>query len=109
MTASARDADLRVRVRVRERWLRWGRAMPQGSLPPCGGGTRRGVQNALRLFLSSVQQTPPAAVASRSVLRRYPSPCPPPQGGREPWGAHLRNSRNALADGAVKAVRQSND
>jgi hypothetical protein len=25
------------------------------------------------------------------------------------WGAHLRNSRNALADGAVKAVRQSND
>src|SRR5207245_1987252 len=30
--------------------LRLGRAVPQRSLPPCGGGTGRGVQQARRLF-----------------------------------------------------------
>src|SRR5215467_13207922 len=30
--------------------LRLGGAVPHGSLPPCGGGTGRGVQHALPLF-----------------------------------------------------------
>src|SRR4051794_20581145 len=36
---------------------------------------------------------------SHSVRRNHPSPCPSPARGREPCGAHLRNSRKVSADG----------
>jgi len=42
-----------------------GRAVPHGSLPPCGGGTGRGV-------------------TTHAEFAATPLPTPPPQGGREP-------------------------
>jgi hypothetical protein len=44
------------------------------------------------------------AKASRSVFVTTPLPVPPPQGGREPWGPHLRNSRSAFADRLQRCV-----
>src|SRR5215467_10456986 len=46
----------------------WGRAVPQRSLPPCGGGTGRGVQHALPLFCISVAQQMQASCRSRVLL-----------------------------------------
>src|SRR5215470_17149541 len=84
---------------------RLGRAVPQRSLPPCGGGTGRGVQQAQRLFPIRYRTNAAprflifrnlsAETASRTVPCRHPLPVPPPQGGREPCGTHLRNSSAA--------------
>src|SRR5215510_7592529 len=87
-------------------WL--GRAVPQRSLPPCGGGTGRGVQPALHLFViagptnggSNVLATwvfAPEYLRARRLIAT-PLPVPPPQGGRERCGTHLRNSRNVPAE-----------
>src|SRR5436853_352886 len=38
------------------------RCAPQRSLPPCGGGTGRGVLHALPLLVFALQQTRPAVV-----------------------------------------------
>src|SRR5215471_13935761 len=76
-----------------------GRAMPQRSLPPCGGGTGRGVA----AFGSYPRSASPHAARSpfcgreESRLQCFvatPLPVPPPQGGREPCGAHLRTSHD---------------
>src|SRR5438034_4983117 len=74
----------------------WGRAVPQRSLPPCGGGTGRGVEHAQRLFFVLFASLR-AGQATRSVFVATPLPVPPPTkgrsrpsatgyGGREPWG-----------------------
>src|SRR5689334_10602077 len=71
--------------RVRERCVRLGRALPQRSLPPCGGGTGRGVS------------TRTASVSCRSevcerddplarCLVANPSPCPSPTRGEGTLG-----------------------
>src|SRR5690349_10840 len=81
-----------------------GRAVPQRSLPPCGGGTGRGVERARRLLLV-LFATLRARQASRPVFVATPLPVPPPPkgrsrpsstgcGGREPWGTHLRISHS---------------
>ena len=44
------SACTHVLTRTRMQREKCGRAVPQRSLPPCGGGTGRGVQPALRLF-----------------------------------------------------------
>src|SRR4051794_25255524 len=82
--------------------------------PPCGGGTGRGVQQAQCLF--------PNAIVAFCVLvcsedwlraRRFiatPLPVPPPQGGREPGGTHLRTSHNVPVGrlpGCVHALAQA--
>jgi hypothetical protein len=68
------------------------RCEPQRSLPPCGGGTGRGVQHALHLcFVSETNKCRPrfesaTRLAFCSVLRRHPSPCPsPPRGEGTLW------------------------
>jgi hypothetical protein len=80
-----------------------GRAVPHRSLPPCGGGTGRGVQQRCFWFVSTIRQVTPNAAGRRSRVGEEsrlqcfvatPLPVPPPQGGREPWGTHLRNSHN---------------
>src|SRR6185369_6961840 len=68
--------------------------VPHGSLPPCGGGTGRGVQRPLRLFeircpCACVSHGEPYA----SCLVATPLPVPPPQGGRERCGSALHNQR----------------
>src|SRR6266545_587794 len=79
-----------------------GRAVPQRSLPPCGGGTGRGVQQSNGPCLRSETQSPHSRYLepAQDLLRTEcfvatPLPVPPPHGGREPCGTHLRNSRPA--------------
>ena len=72
--------------RTAPEFVQMSRAVPQRSLPPCGGGTGRGVQQALRLlsaaqemlltFVQSVRKT-----ALRCLLRSHPPPCPSPARG----------------------------
>src|SRR5215510_10023233 len=58
----------------------WGRAVPQRSLPPCGGGTGRGVEHARRPFFILFASLR-ARQASRSVFVATPLPVPPHKGG----------------------------
>src|SRR5690349_24449888 len=60
--------------------LRLGRTVPQRSLPPCGGGTGRGVERAQRLFELCANLR--ARQTSRSVFVATPLPVPPPLKGR---------------------------
>src|SRR5262249_24938182 len=55
--------------------LEMGRAVPQRSLPPCGGGTGRGVQQRCIWSVSSLGRT------SSPALRGHPAPCPLPARG----------------------------
>src|SRR5499426_999780 len=78
------------------------RSAPHGSLPPCGGGTGRGVNtNAERVPILLLRQNGRAisheVLTATSVLVATPLPVPPPQGGRERCGARLRNASIALA------------
>src|SRR5262249_41023581 len=73
--------------------------------PLVGEGQGEGYNKHSICFASQVQHMQPAAVLgsvhgsklSALCVVATPLPVPPPQGGREPWGAHLRNSRNAPA------------
>jgi tripartite-type tricarboxylate transporter receptor subunit TctC len=79
------------------------RSVPHGSLPPCGGGTGRGVATHSERAIVTLQKdvTPlcleRTSLAADAALAVTPLPVPPPQGGREPCGARLRNARIALA------------
>ena len=64
--------------------------MPHRSLPPCGGGTGRGVQQARRLFPMRRGQKRSSLLSclglygglvSRSAFYRHPPPCPSPARG----------------------------
>src|SRR5215470_3837354 len=81
-----------------------GRAVPHRSLPPCGGGTGRGVATN-----TEREACPARRLANNTKNRRRacstPLLVPPPPkgrsrpsstgyGGREPWGTHLRTSQN---------------
>src|SRR6266478_5184686 len=86
-------------------WRR-GRVVPQRSLPPCGGGTGRGVATNTEREARLVHRLATmggciyrVATWNRCSACCTPLPVPPPQGGREPWGTHLRNSSNVSADG----------
>jgi hypothetical protein len=88
------------------------RTVPRRSLPPCGGGTGRGVSNR---HCGCLQFDVAFSRCSRSRRRdrclqcsiATPLPVPPPQGGREPCGTHLRISWPAdLATGASATPRQ---
>src|SRR5882672_12127711 len=65
------------------------RHVPNGSLHPCGGGTGRGVPQARQLTLDKCSGPLPPAWCFAAT----PLPVPPPQGGGEPRGARLVNSR----------------
>src|SRR5438105_12474847 len=79
------------------------RSVPHRSLPPCGGGTGRGVNaNAecaakLLLLRQGGQAISHGALTANSVLMATLLPVPPPQGGRERCGAGLRNASSAFA------------
>src|SRR5262249_1899217 len=90
------------------------RPVPQRSLPPCGGGTGRGVATRAELAVVNSREdiAPPCAewtsLAAHSVFAVTPLPVPPPPpgrlrpsstgyGGRERCGARLRNASIALA------------
>src|SRR5689334_10526989 len=89
------------RSRTRARCGEMGRPMPQRSLPPCGGGTGRGVQQRCFGSYRRFDNSRPAAAAFSSrqeprlqCFAATPLPVPPPQGAREPCGAHLRTSHD---------------
>src|SRR5215831_3268204 len=73
--------------------------------PLVGEGQGEGYNKYSICFASEVQHIQPATVlGSVHGSKLYalcfvatPLPVPPPQGGREPCGAHLRNSLNAPA------------
>jgi hypothetical protein len=73
---------------ARECRLRLGRAVPQRSLPPCGGGTGRGVLQALHPFANKhkVQRSGFWVRAHEYVgarcFHRHPPPCPSPAWGK---------------------------
>src|SRR6476660_3733694 len=83
------------------------RSVPQRSLPPCGGGTGRGVATGdeFAIITSRVDSAPFCSerirVAARSPFDVTPLPVPPPQGGRERWGARLHSASIALAAAAA--------
>src|SRR5882762_9751053 len=89
-----------------------GRALPHRSLPlveACGGDRERGTT---RTAFEAYLQTPPAVswlgAGTYFPLCAFvaaPLPVPAPQGGREPCGAHLRNSRDVCADGLLSMWR----
>ena len=72
----------------------WGRDRERGGDKhrPRGSSRPQTRKRWLAAFIGSQHETDPVRVFT-------PLPVPPPQGGREPWGAHLRNSRNKSADG----------
>src|SRR5262249_31486769 len=84
-------------LRVRPSVLR--RSVPHGSLPPCGGG--RGVDANAECARKLLRQRRGSffreTLIANSVLVATPLPVPPPQGGRERWGARLRNASIAFA------------
>src|SRR5215475_14447499 len=75
------------------------RREPHGSLPPCGGGTGRGVtaiaelrppaRSRVNVFNTRTPLT--KKVSADSLLVATPLPVPPPQGGRERCGTGVRN------------------
>jgi hypothetical protein len=81
----------------------WRRCAPHGSLPPCGGGTGRGVGDeapSARLVSCKKSRERQLAAFVRSRLRTdaallYPSPCPSPTRGEGtlwPRSAQLQTS-----------------
>src|SRR5215470_10095109 len=70
--------------------LRLGRAAPQRSLPPCGGGTGRGVATRTVREAASVSDSEnqeswsgicPASDRQQPLCLLYPPPCPSPAWG----------------------------
>src|SRR5262249_33725018 len=75
----------------------WRRCAPHGSLPPCGGGTGRGVAAKHQAEARSMRRPERHFVdfgCGRDAVRvLYPSPCPSPARGEGTlWhrSAHLR-------------------
>src|SRR4029434_8590303 len=83
------------------------RCAPHGSLPPCGGGTGRGVATAHRARscfsaqILKIRSLEAAFVRYRIENNRCtcctPLPVPPPHGGRERRGTDLHTSHAAFA------------
>src|SRR5215510_1240262 len=79
------------------------RSKPHGSLPPCGGGTGRGVATGDEIAIVASRKDVESLCSERPGLAAHsafvitPLPVPPPQGGRERWGARLRNASIAFA------------
>src|SRR5262245_8544835 len=88
--------------------------VPQRSLPPCGGGTGRGVSAdcksavpfhprlCLRPRASTTAYSQPFLLLMRDTdIAAGPvpaaTPLPPPKGGRERWDTGVRNAKPALA------------
>src|SRR5215510_803788 len=90
------------------------RCAPHGSLPPCGGGTGRGVaikhrprsSSCVDLRYSSDDCVCVPRVGSRSSFLLYPSPCPSPTRGEgtlwhcsaKPSDQHSRKHVNSFAE-----------
>src|SRR5882672_2918044 len=83
------------------------RSAPHGSLPPCGGGTGRGVAAGAEVAVVTSRKVVAPLCSERinltahSAFAATPLPVPPPQGGRERCGARLRNGSIALAAAAA--------
>ncbi len=93
------------RAHTRMLGLPMGRAVPQRSLPPCGGGTGRGVQQATarvsdpRLNHRTLDSRTCTGSASHRVLCRHPSPCPSPTWGEGTvWHAPSQLTTSAIRD-----------
>src|SRR5690242_2715211 len=74
--------------------------------PPLRGRDREGVQQVQCLASNDADKTVRVAFGVWAEdwvrARRFiatPLPVPPPQGGREPWGTHLRTSHNVPVAG----------
>src|SRR4029077_7134372 len=74
------------------------RRAPQRSLPPCGGGTGRGVATSTEFAVNASRKKAKTlcrrgrSLATPSASATTPLPVSLPQGGREPCGPDLRKS-----------------
>src|SRR5690242_13828971 len=79
------------------------RAWPQRSLPPCGGGTGRGVRHnaeaASNPRSNAVPKLSEVSQALSFVLCRHPSPCPSPTRGEGTVGPAPSQLISGICDG----------